>query len=195
MIIIHGRGAAAVPWALVGGLAVSVRTEPRFTRDVDLVVAVRDDDAAETTARRFVAAGFVVASTIEQEATGRLATIRLTLGPEPDVGVGLDLLFASSGIEPEVVAAAEPLTILPGMPAPTLVARTGHLIALKLLSRSELRPTDDADLVALRAVAEPVDLQLALDAVRLIGARGYGRGRDLQEALSALLRRPVRGTS
>lgn len=23
-------------WALVGGLAVSVRTEPRFTRDVDL---------------------------------------------------------------------------------------------------------------------------------------------------------------
>lgn len=23
------------PWALVGGLAVSVRTEPRFTRDLD----------------------------------------------------------------------------------------------------------------------------------------------------------------
>ncbi len=24
-----------VPWALIGGLAVSVRAEPRFTRDVD----------------------------------------------------------------------------------------------------------------------------------------------------------------
>ncbi len=29
--------------ALVGGVAVSVRTEPRFTRDVDLAVAVPDD--------------------------------------------------------------------------------------------------------------------------------------------------------
>jgi hypothetical protein len=28
------------PWALVGGLAVSVRVEPRFTRDIDLAVAV-----------------------------------------------------------------------------------------------------------------------------------------------------------
>ncbi|HEY7363147.1 MAG TPA: hypothetical protein VIE37_03490, partial [Methylomirabilota bacterium] len=31
-----GRG-----WAVVGALAVSARTEPRFTRDVDLVVAVQ----------------------------------------------------------------------------------------------------------------------------------------------------------
>lgn len=34
-------------WAIVGGLAVSVRTEPRFTRDLDLAVAVSDDQAAE----------------------------------------------------------------------------------------------------------------------------------------------------
>lgn len=27
-------------WALVGGFAVSARSEPRFTRDVDIVVAV-----------------------------------------------------------------------------------------------------------------------------------------------------------
>jgi predicted nucleotidyltransferase len=33
--------------ALVGGFAVSVRTEPRFTRDIDLVVAVPDDATAE----------------------------------------------------------------------------------------------------------------------------------------------------
>jgi hypothetical protein len=33
--------------ALVGGLAVSVRTEPRFTRDADLAVAVTDDADAE----------------------------------------------------------------------------------------------------------------------------------------------------
>ena len=34
-------------WALVGGLAVSARAEPRTTRDVDVVVAVHDDEDAE----------------------------------------------------------------------------------------------------------------------------------------------------
>ena len=34
--------------ALVGGIAVSTRTEPRFTRDLDFAVAVADDAAAET---------------------------------------------------------------------------------------------------------------------------------------------------
>ncbi len=36
------------PHALIGGLAVSVRGEVRFTRDVDLVVLVADDDDAES---------------------------------------------------------------------------------------------------------------------------------------------------
>jgi len=35
-------------WALVGGLAVSVRTEPRFTRDLNLAVAVSNDREAES---------------------------------------------------------------------------------------------------------------------------------------------------
>jgi hypothetical protein len=35
-------------FALVGGLAVSVRAEVRFTRDVDLAVAVENDAEAES---------------------------------------------------------------------------------------------------------------------------------------------------
>jgi hypothetical protein len=35
------------PFALVGGLAISVRGEVRFTRDVDIAVAVRDDADTE----------------------------------------------------------------------------------------------------------------------------------------------------
>jgi hypothetical protein len=35
-------------FALVGGLAVSVRAEVRFTRDVDIVVLVADDTEAES---------------------------------------------------------------------------------------------------------------------------------------------------
>ena len=32
-----------VRWALVGGLAVSVRARPRMTYDIDIAVAVMDD--------------------------------------------------------------------------------------------------------------------------------------------------------
>jgi hypothetical protein len=38
------------PFALVGGLAVSVRVEPRFTRDIDLAVAVANDANASPSA-------------------------------------------------------------------------------------------------------------------------------------------------
>ncbi len=34
-------------FALVGGLAVSARAEPRFTRELDVAVAVRNDEEAE----------------------------------------------------------------------------------------------------------------------------------------------------
>ena len=45
-------------WALVGGLAVSARAEPRFTRDIDLALAVADDADAETLVHALVAHGY-----------------------------------------------------------------------------------------------------------------------------------------
>ena len=36
-----------VEWALVGGLAVSVRAEPRFTRDVGVAIMATEDDDDE----------------------------------------------------------------------------------------------------------------------------------------------------
>lgn len=65
------------PTALVDGLAVSARSEPRFTRDVALAVSVGSDADAEALVRRLVGSGYRVAAQIEQEATGRLATVRL----------------------------------------------------------------------------------------------------------------------
>lgn len=38
--------AVGCAWALAGGLAVSVWTDPRFTSDIDIAVAVADDRAA-----------------------------------------------------------------------------------------------------------------------------------------------------
>ena len=86
-------------FALVGGLAVSARTEPRFTRDADIAVAVRDDSEAEDLVRSLHARGYTIGALVEQDAVGRLATVRLTRSLESAIPV-IDLLFASSGIEP-----------------------------------------------------------------------------------------------
>lgn len=178
-------GAQRVCWELIGGFAVSARAEPRFTRVLDVAVAVADDQAAEALAGALLREGYRVMASVEQDDVGRLATVRLHPPGEPEDEIVTDLLFASSGIEPEIVAAAGPVVVAPGLTVP--VARIGHLIALKLLSRDdERRPLDAADLLALRAVADSAELDLAQEAVELIHARGYDRGRDLGAALGHL---------
>ena len=179
-------------WALVGGFAVSARAEPRFTRDVDVAVTVPDDSAAEHLVRALLSVGYQLAASVEQETTGRLATVRLVSSVADAGDVIVDVLFASSGIEAEIVAGAEPLEILEGFTVP--VASTGHLIALKLLSRDdETRPQDLADLHALLATAMSEDIELARVSVGLIADRAFDRGRDLKTALEDALRRRTGG--
>jgi hypothetical protein len=88
-------------FALVGGLAVSVRAEVRFTRDVDLVVTVSDDEDAESLTYELRSVGYLAVVSVEPKARQRLATVRL-MSPQ---GVKIDLLFANSGIEHEIIAA------------------------------------------------------------------------------------------
>ena len=45
-------------WALVGGLAVGARAEPRTTRDVDVAVSVVDDVDAEAFIHALQSRGF-----------------------------------------------------------------------------------------------------------------------------------------
>jgi hypothetical protein len=177
--------------ALIGGVAVSARTEFRFTRDIDLVIAVAHDQDAERIVGTLIAAGYQALAMLEQTATNRLATMRLLPSGEPLSGVIVDLLFASSGIEPEIVAAADSLEVFRGFRVP--VARTSHLIALKVLSRNDdTRPQDTADLRALLLEATPDDLSMARAALDLIAERGYARGKDLQADLDALIARFLR---
>lgn len=58
-VVAHLDG-LGVSWALVGGFAVSVRVEPRFTRDVDVAVAVADDRQAEDVVGRLTGVGYRV---------------------------------------------------------------------------------------------------------------------------------------
>lgn len=183
---IHAHLAEArTAFALVGGLAVSVRAEPRFTRDADLAVAVASDTEAEALIHGLRARGYLIEAVVEQEAAGRLATVRLAQSSLLPVPV-IDLLFASSGIEPEIVAHAESIEVLPGLPI--RVARTGHLIALKVLARDDVtRPQDQVDLRALLRVAPPDELERARQALALITDRGFHRGRSLAADLARLL--------
>jgi hypothetical protein len=168
-------------WAVVGGLAVSARVEPRFTRDIDLALAVADDTEAEALVHALVACGYRVTASLEQESVGRLATVRLEAPGEGPEGVVVDLLFASSGVEPEVVGAADVLEVFPGLSV--RVARGGHLLALKVLSRSPHRPQDPVDIAALLRQADASDIHEARAMCGLIVERGYGRGRDLPRML------------
>lgn len=178
--------AAHARWALIGGVAVSARSEPRYTRDVDLAVAVADDAEAEHLVHALSREN-LVQMTIEHERTGRLATVRLVPRVARERTTFIDLLFASSGIEEEVVAAAESLEVLPRLFAP--VATTGHLIALKVLAEdAATRPQDAIDLRELFGVADATELRRAREALKLIRARGYHRGKPLLRRLDAFLR-------
>lgn len=182
-------------WALVGGIAVSARARPRTTQDVDVAIAVSSDQEAERLVATLGSWGYQIQTVIEQSSKGRLATVRLvppiggaqvTAGAGEGAGVPLvDLLFASSGIEPEVVAAAEALTILPGLRPP--VATAGHLLALKVLAEQPNRPQDLSDAMSLIESASFAEIQRAKEAVELIARRGYDRGKDLRAALARVL--------
>lgn len=152
-----------------------------------MVVAVAGDSQAEKLVRDLRARGYTLVEHLEQDATGRLATVRFIAPDEEEGGVLVDLLFASSGVEPEIVAQAEELEIAAGIALP--IATTGHLIALKLLARDDrFRPQDFDDLTALLREASPEDVSRARDALQLIIERGYNRGRgDLLEQLGQLV--------
>lgn len=74
--------AVCASFALVGGLAVSARAEPRLTRDADVAVSVRDDQQAGAVVRQLVESGYRPGAVLEQHVAGRLATVRLVHHPQ-----------------------------------------------------------------------------------------------------------------
>lgn len=170
-------------FALVGAFAVSARGAPRFTRDLDLAVSVPGDSEAEALVLALRRRGYEQHDDpLEHEGSGRLATVRLVIPEETAEGVVADLLFAQSGIEPEVVDAAEELDIGSGVRLP--VARPGHLLVQKLLAD---RPQDRLDVEQLVPRCRDEERALAHEAARLIAQRGFSRGKDLEALLEKAL--------
>lgn len=165
-----------IPYALVGGIAVSFRTIERTTLDLDFTLTVNSDAEAEAILLALNNFGFSVVTAVEQKALSRLATARLIKSDNP--GLFVDLLFASSGIEHEIVQDAEEIELFPGLQ--TMVASIPSLIAMKVLSADNaLRIRDISDLMNLFSEASKADLETAQNLLRLIQDRGYHRGKDL----------------
>jgi nucleotidyltransferase AbiEii toxin of type IV toxin-antitoxin system len=180
--------AVGARWALVGGFAVILRAESRSTRDLDLVLAVSGEREAESLVLSLRMRGYrdhPKGGMIERK-DGRLSTVRLVSPPldEENIGSEIDLLIACAGVEAEVVAAATPMELMPGVVIP--VARVGHLVALKVLA-GRLKDLEHIH-VLIRAM-EADDLQLARETVDLIERRGFNEKpeRNLLAELGKLL--------
>jgi hypothetical protein len=173
-----------VGWAVIGGLAVSARAEPRTTRDIDLAIAAPSDAEGEGLAASLVRRGYRIRDegVLENLATGRLAALRLSPPGEPDEGVVVDRLFHSSGVEAELIDTAETIELFAGVLVP--VARRGPLIALKLLAG---RAQDIADARSLLRAASAGDVEETRETLELIRRRGCDRGRHLRDLLDRLL--------
>jgi hypothetical protein len=181
--------ALGLKWALVGGFAVMLRTEARSTRDLDIVLAVTGDRQTDDAVRALRMRGYKDHPTKPMlfRKDGRLFGVRLVSPPldaEDDTMAIVDVLTGCSGVEPEVVAAAEIREALPKFFIP--VARAGHLVALKVLAA---RPQDLEDVrVLLRGMGD-ADLRLARESLVLIERRGFleDSTRSLQAELGRLL--------
>ncbi len=168
-------------FALVNGIAVSLRAEERFTRDVDLAISVSSDAEFEALIYALTGAGYRALTTLEHETTGRLATVR-TMSPS---GFVVDLLAASCGIEHEIVEAATDVEMEVAGRVP--VARSEDLLAMKLLSSRVGRERDWQDARSLVQTNPELDLDLVRARLGLITTRGYARKEDLAAKLEKLL--------
>lgn len=177
----HHLRRLGIRFALAGGLAIAIRGEVRFTRDVDVVVAVRNDSECEALIRELRTQHYDVIALVEQEDVDRIATVRL-VSPS---GILVDIITATCGIEAEIVARAEPVRL--GDAGSIPVACAEELLAMKILSMTEKRLQDRIDAMSLCLVNADIDIERVKTNLALMTARGYARNQDLAAKLAKLI--------
>jgi len=98
----------------------------------------------------------------------------------------IDLIFAFTGIESEIVETAEEGHILSDINV--RVATIPSLIAMKTLAADwNRRPQDILDLQHLITAATPPELEATRELLELITKRGYNGTKDLQKHLDGYI--------
>jgi hypothetical protein len=147
----------------------------------DIAVAVADDSEAESLTYELRLAGYTAVASVEHETRHRVSTVRL-MSPS---GVKVDLLFASSGIEAEIVDRATPIDIEGAGSVP--VANAEELLAMKVLSMTGTRLQDRIDAQRLLQFTPELDLSRVREHLARITDRGYAREQDLEAKLAVVL--------
>ena len=101
-------------------------------------------------------------------------------------GVKVDLLFASSGIEFEIVDNATLVDV--GTAGVVPVAGAEEPLAMKILSMTDTRLQDRIDAQRLLQFNPELDLALVREHLARIVERGYSRDQDLDAKLAGVLR-------
>ena len=161
-----------VPFAVIGGIAVAVRGEPRFTEDIDVVVGVDRDAAIDLL-------GAVAHSPFEPLFPGVEDVVRdafLLPLRHRTTRVKVDAAVGATGFERQVIRRA-PAEQLGGLLI--RVATAEDILLMKILA-GRPRDADDARGIVLRR-GEEMDWDYVLET-----------GRQLQEALDQDIVSPLR---
>jgi hypothetical protein len=149
-----------IPYALIGGLATSLRGQARLTADVDLVVAID------------VTAALVIAGELPQTPFAplfddlSLVIERSFIMPlrHRATGVKVDVSLGLSGFEQQAISRAEAIELYG---RPVKVATTEDLVIMKALAG---RPQDDQDLRGmLIAQSQRMDWKYCLQTATQLG--------------------------
>jgi predicted nucleotidyltransferase len=152
--------AQGVSYALVGGLAVSVRGQARVTADVDLVIAA-DIDRALTLLDSLATSDFKPLFADVAEVVRRSFILPLL---HRRTNVKVDLAIGVSGFEQQAVARAERLSVAGVLVS---VATAEDLVVMKALAG---RPQDEQDLQGLAiARGQQMDWNYCLNTASELG--------------------------
>lgn len=156
--VLEARG---IEFALIGGLAVSLRGQPRMTVDVDLVM-LADVDRALELVRDIDATPFEPLFPGVEEVVARSYILPLR---HRTTGIRVDVAIGMSGFERQAVRRAAPVSI--GAVRVPVVA-TEDLLIMKALAG---RPQDEEDIRGLIAAQrDAIDWPGCLDLARRLGA-------------------------
>ncbi|MFN9368003.1 MAG: nucleotidyl transferase AbiEii/AbiGii toxin family protein [Planctomycetia bacterium] len=156
--VLEARG---IEFALIGGLAVSLRGQPRMTVDVDLVM-LADVDRALELVRDIGATPFEPLFPGVEEVVARSYILPLR---HRTTGIRVDVAIGMSGFERQAVRRAAPVSI--GAVRVPVVA-TEDLLVMKALAG---RPQDEEDIRGLIAAQrDAIDWPGCLDLARRLGA-------------------------
>jgi hypothetical protein len=163
-----------ISYALVGGMAASLRGQPRVTADVDMVI-LADVSQALSLAGTLEASKFQPLFADVAEVVERSFILPLR---HRATSVKLDLALGLSGFEQQAVARAEALEVAGST---VFVVTAEDLLIMKVLAG---RPQDEKDA---RAIVTAQERHLDWDYCHAVAkALGEALGQDLVRSLNAL---------